>query len=243
MYYLNAHKLRVTFIVILFIAIGISIRFFRIKAHHEQMRQDYYGSVLSEAPCIANICPSSKNQNDVINSLIIGGFSISDQVGLIGYQMGSNNNVEGVPYGSITLDENEVVTAIDLELYDLILGTTLDVLGEPEYTLTASGCGDRRRVRTKLLYPTQGIEVTLDTKTSQRNSITLEDDNVILDIIYFSPDDYHKHMLKSIEKYYLYATEIGLSDDDSVNAHDLFQEIVPWQGLGIPINTIDICLR
>lgn len=224
--------------IVLFVIAGLI--FFNVQEQREQMRQalsQYHSNILAQAPCIASVCPGLKGHDKVVKFFSDNGLSIYAQKWVITYQINPDNSL-----GSVRLNENEIVTQISLRLDDLTLGTVLNVLGEPEYLLAIFGCGVGSRVRVKLLYPTQGIEITLDVKTKQRVSLSLDDNMEILDIIYFLPDDYYDHMIKSIENDYLLATEFG-SSSKVITATELFQKITTWQGLDSPINVVDICLN
>ncbi len=146
----------------------------------------YHSDILAQAPCIANVCPGLKGQGKAVELFTDNDFRLGEQVGFITYRI----NPDGRDGGSVTLNEDEIVTKISLRLDDLTLGTVWSVLGDPEYLLAIFGCGVGNRVRVKLLYPTQGIEITLDIKTKQRTSLGLDNDMEILDIVYFLPDDY-----------------------------------------------------
>ncbi len=138
---------------------------------------------------------------------------------------------------------SQVVDRVYIRLYDLDLGSVIHTLGEPDEFLFVSGCGEAGGyVHAKLLYPSRGIEVTVDYDTRAPASQVLTAGTGVAAIWYFMPTEFSQHLSASLD---LYVTQsVAFALPRSVTQADFVAQIEPWPGLAAaPTPSADFCPR
>lgn len=214
-----------------------------------QARLAYYATVLAQAPCMENVCPgfdagraralerlahsefvqSNEQGTDRIGLLFTRGEDKSVGSGVINFATG----IHGTP---------TIVHHISFRLYDLMLASVFDMLGDPDQFLFISGCGMGRRVHAELFYLSQGIEIIVDYTTRQPESQVLEGNTPVQAVIYLQPSDFQNRISEWSKDFVTRTVEYDFHL--SVMADDIIAQIRPWPGINAsPTPSADFCPR
>lgn len=212
-------------------------------------RSEYYTNVLTQAPCVASICPGYIGRQQAKENLsnTIGLKRVVDNGGApVSFTFTSHEvPVRGGGALIFTIDSHDnfdIVDWIYLRIPGLSLDTAFGALGEPDQFLFLSGCGFGGRVHSRLLYPSRGVEIVIDYATKSPTSQGLGKNTPISSINYFSPAKTMEHLLQSLRQDIIDSAAFDLLP--SVTEADLIDEIRPWPGLDAsPTPTADYCPR
>jgi hypothetical protein len=203
--------------------------------------------VMTQAPCIANVCVGTVGRQEVIEKLSQNEFlyNIRDNGGApVWFRIEESAIGGGIIFQQDEFGAYEVVERVRLDAVGMPLGTVLDTLGEPEELFLMFGCGRGWHAHGKLFYRDKGIEVQVQfpVKVDERAiPITLTDKTPVGWIWYFDPSLYDEWLLEIYEDLEIRSGYFSLAP--SVTAEMLATAVQPWPGLGVPIETLDLCPR
>lgn len=212
-------------------------------------RSEYYANVLSQAPCVATICPGFTGRQQATESLsnTSGLEQIVDNGGAPVSFSFTNKEVPVRGGGALIFstdshDDFEIVERIYLRMPGLDLETAFAALGEPDQFIFFSGCGFGPRVHARLLYRSRGVDIVIDYGTRWPASQKLGNNTPLSSITYFSPAKSTDYLLQSIRDDILDSAAFDLPP--SMTESDLIDEIRPWPGLDAsPTPAADYCPR
>lgn len=220
----------------------------RYRANSNQSIE-YVRALLTQSPCLANVCPGMLGRNVVNDKLAQD--SLVEWVNNLGPGRAMHYSLEGSHRGVIFFrqDENqnnEVVKEIVLDLPGATLGTVLGSLGEPDELFLMLGCGRGMHIQARLLYRDKGMQVFLQyaatwrERRSRVESIILDESTLVTGIHYFEPtryDEWLGDIRNRIELSGYFDLSPFVTDETVVTA------VQPWPGMNTPVQPLDLCPR
>ena len=199
------------------------------------IREAYYRSILVDAPCLEDICPSKDNRkanserlqrSQLVDAVYDNGGS---PVNFTFINPDSETMGGGVlQFGPDTYGRFEILESIYINLSGLTLGTAIDVLGEPEEYLFITGCGMGYWVLGLALYPSKGIFLRSDFQMRQPTQEHLDANKEVV-VAYTTPQHYEEYLRQILDTSILNSVIFDL--EPQVNADLLLSQIQPWPGL------------
>lgn len=222
-----------------------------IQQHQEMQELSvYHAAILAQAPCIEKICPGfAEGRANAIELLARSEFVQGIEQGT--YNMGllfidNEANIVGSGGAVFAADTQGALTTvhdISFHLHSLRLESVINAIGEPDQFLFLSGCGKGLRVRARLFYFSQGIEVSIDYATRRPQSQLLTGNTPVDYIVYLPPTNFQNYIEESTEDF-VGPFNIAYDFHPSVTVDDILAQIRPWPGIAaVPTPTADFCPR
>lgn len=221
----------------------------------QQQRQEtqtlalFHSSVLTQAPCIENVCPGFDEGRALAlehlahSEFVQGHEQQPNRIGLSFTQAGKEVGDGVIDFIAEGQSTPTLVRYISFRLFDLELETVLNALGEPDQFLFISGCGMGLRVYARLYYFEEGIIVNIDYTTRRPDSQVLEGATPVDAISYVPPGDIQNHIVESVEGL-IGPYNVAYDFHPSVATDDILAQIRPWPGISArPTPSADFCPR
>jgi hypothetical protein len=217
-----------------------------VSGDHNQPTFENLPAVLAQAPCVANVCIGAVGREGVKEALARDEllYNIRDNGGAPVWFSIEQGGVGGVIFSRDEFGAYKLVERIELHVVGMPLGKVFDTLGEPDELFLMFGCGRGYHVHGKLFYRDKGIEaqVQFPVKMDDRaEPVILDDKTPMVWMWYFDPARYDEWLMNIHDDLRIRSGYFDIAP--VVTAESLVASVQPWQGIGAPVEPLDLCPR